>query len=402
MEKEPKIFESVDQFILQSQAVPELSSRERLQLLASAAEMWRRVPDTCRALMQKILDVFSRTNLSHIPFSVSDEIFSNECFEAVASAGIPKEDVFDILLNALQIFLDAVQKGEMPDKALLLAIIREVARAAAAAYKKPLKAELYSERLVSRTFKTSKPGISTFHELGIRYVSYQPEVAPGVYGHDIRGLAFVPRSDLPPAKRPFAENQLFVLLESGEHVILPDNLINLAGMNDAEEYDRMPDILLLQAYLAAPLMYRMGVLSKEQVETIQSKFGTITCPYVAATGDVNAILPLEQVFIRGAERAASPTTALSNITGPSGAVVRFPVSAGGEDCAVILNARLTPTGYYLVSSLVQANGDADDVLLMKNDYPRQLSPYGIYVFPREQALYALLVFPHHFVFSSDV
>lgn len=404
MDHEVKVFESVEQFIMESQATPEMSAQDRLHLIAEAADMWRSVPAAAHAVVKQVFDALSRINLRLVNFSITKTIFSEECVTAVRSAGVPEAAIYDILLNALQIFLDAVQRGEAADRAFLLNIVREVARAVAASYQPkppPVTAELYTERQVARVFKAGKPTFDSLHQLGVRYVTYQPEVSPGAYGQDIRGLAFTPRADLPPAKRPFAPNQLFVLLETGEHVVLPDNLINLAGINDAEEHEKLPHVLLLHAVLTAPLMVRMGVLTKEAAEQLQAAFGTLTKPAATVIGDVSAIVPLEQVFIRAAERAASPHAALTNITGPTGAVVRFPVQAATHECAVVLNARLTPTGYYLVSSLVQTNGETDDTLLMKNDYPRQLSPYGIYAFPREDALYALLVFPHNFVFSGD-
>jgi hypothetical protein len=403
VDHEVKVFDSVDQLILESQAVAELSAQDKLHLVAEAAEMWRNVPAAAHALVKQVFDALSRVNMAIVNFSITRTIFSDECVNIVRAAGIPEKDIYDILLNALQIFLDAVQSGQVTDKTFLLNIVREVARAVAATYAPkppPVKAELYTERQVSRVFKAGKPSLDLLHQLGVRYVTYQPEIAPGSFGQDIRGLAFVPRSDLPPAKRPFAPGQLFVLLETGEHVVLPDNLINLAGINNAEEYDKLPAVLLLHAVLAAPLLVRMGVVTKDAATQMQAAFGTVTKPYAAVVGDVSAIVPLEQVFIRGVERAANPTASLANITGPTGAVVRFPVQTETHECAIVLNARITPSGYYLVSSLIKTNGETDDTLLMKNDYPRQLSPYGIYAFPREDALYALLVFPHNFVFSG--
>lgn len=404
MDHEVKVFESVEQFIMESQAVPELSAQNQLHLIAEAADMWRSVPAAAHAVVKQVFDSLSQINLRLVNFSITQTIFSEECVAVVRSAGVREADIYDILLNALQIFLDAIQHGQAVDRAFLLTLVREVARTAVEKYlpkPTPVKAELYTDSQVARVFKAGKPTFDALHQLGAQYVTYQPEISPGAYGQDIRGLAFKPRADLPPAKRPFAPNQLFVLLETGEHVVLPDNLINLAGIHDAEEYEKLPPVLLLHAVLAAPLMVRMGVLTKETAAQLHTTCGSLIKPDATVIGDVSAVTPLEQVFIRAAERAASPHAALTNITGPTGAVVRFPVQTAAQECAIVLNARLTPTGYYLVSSLVQTNGETDDTLLMRNDYPRQLSPYGIYAFPREDALYALLVFPHNFVFSGD-
>ena len=390
--------------IMFAQAAPD---DQNLDVLSRTLEFWQKLPASGRQQAQQLFTQFTAAEFPVVQFSLKDTLQSPEYVDEVLSAGIPREDLFTVLLMAAATFLfDVLSPGEKPTPALLLDALRRTIRLWLEAQNpepipapNPPVAELYSERQVARVFKSKKPDMNLLHELGIRYVFFQPEIAPGKFGHDIRGLAFKPRVDLPPAKRPFEPHQLFVLLETGEHLVIPDNALNLAGINDAEEYDKIPPVLLLQSVLAAPLMARIGVLSSEHVAQIQSSFGDITKPVFTGLVDTNAVFPLEPVFVTGSSRTETEKMSLPHVTGPSGAMVRFIVPGTAPEHVVILNARLTPTSYYLVSSLSRVNGDADDTLLMRNDIPRQLSPYGVYVFPREDALYALLAFPENLIFN---
>lgn len=405
MDSDVKIFETVDQFVLQSQSSPDVTDASRLRILAEAVDLLSKVPASCRALMARVLESLSNLSFGATQFSVTDTVFSDEYRKAAEANGIPKEAVFSVLLNALQIFLSAVEGGQAGTRELLWDITMEVIRAAADFYRPqpvvpPTVAEIVNDRLTARVFKPAKVTFDLFRDIGVEYVFYQPELAPGNFGPDIRGLAFVPRTDIPKAKQQFAANSLFILLETGEHIVVPKNALNLASINDAEDYEQISPSLLLQAVVAAPLLVRMGVCTPETASKIGTQFGGILVPHTAVLGDVAAIQPLEQVFIQASERGYGASTA--NITGPTGASVRFPCDGPtGGNYAVVLNARLTPTSHYLVSNLVQTSDDNDDVIVMKNDYPRQLSPYGVYLFPRADALFSFTVFPHNFVLKGD-
>jgi hypothetical protein len=66
------------------------------------------------------------------------------------------------------------------------------------------------------------------------------------------------------------------------------------------------------------------------------------------------------------------------ITGPSGATARFPVSS--TPMTVILDAQVAATGPYVTAKLVTTT-DSGETILMRLDQPRELSPYGVYLFP---------------------
>lgn len=400
MENDVKIFETVDQFVLQSKAVPEITDASRLQFLASAIDMLAKVPDSCRALLSRVLAALGKINLSGITFNVTDRVFSEDYRNAATARGIPNEVVFSVLLQALQVFLDAVENGAVGTPDLLWRITLEIIDAWAEIYNPkpapapPAAAEICSDRLLLRCFKPRKVTFDLLRSLDIDYVFYQPEISPGSFGHDIRGLAFRPRTDIPKAQQQFAANALFILLETGEHIVIPKNALNLASINDPEDYEKISPSLLVQAIIAAPLMVRMGVIPPETASNIEDMFGQFASAHAEIEADAAAMLPLEQVFVQSA-------TGMGQLTGPSGASVRFPIAdPAGNPYAITLNARLTPTGHYLVSNLAQTGDNSDDIIVMKNDYPRQLSPYGVYVFPREDCLFSLAVFPHNFVFAN--
>jgi hypothetical protein len=275
-----------------------------------------------------------------------------------------------------------------------------IALEAAANKNKPAaKTELYNERMVARVFKHKKQTIASLAAVNAEYVYFETPLGNDKKGHDLRGLAFIPRTDMPKAQQPPFADKLFVLLETGEHIIVEANSLNLARPGDPETYEKIPASLLLQAVVAAPLLVRMGVITRIQADTIVETFGEFIAPVTDVIADTAAMLPLEQVFVRGHDSGAT----VGHVTGPNGAEVRFPAlsSDDGSQLAFVLRARITPTSYYLVSSFVAAGDDTPDMPIMKNDYPRQLSPYGIYLFPTEQDLFVLLAFPHNFIFGPE-
>lgn len=397
------IFEQVDQFVLQSSApvAPQdeaLSPESQLSFVTALLDYWRNVPKACRAQLQRISESISKLDFSLINVDFSYELFSDSRVAAAEKKyGLSREEVFMALLYALQLFLSRSD----PKTAVLDDLWRLVVIAlerAANKNKPPAPVEIYNERMVARVFKARKQTIASLAGVNAEYVYFETPVVAGKKGHELRGLAFIPRTDLPKARQPPFVGKLFVLLESGEHIIVDAGSDNLTRPADAGSYEKIPASLLLQAVVAAPLMVRMGVITRVQSDTIMETFGELLAPVTEIIADTAAMLPLEQVFIRG-----SGGDSFGHVTGPNGAEVRFPALSVDDNnqLAFVLRARITPTSYYLVSSFVTCDDDAPDIPIIKNDYPRQLSPYGIYLFPTEQDLFALTAFPHSFIVGPE-
>lgn len=397
-----EIFEQIDQFVLNSTApvvtkTEELSARQQLEFITSLIDFWKTVPAACRSQLQKLSESISRLDFPLINQSFYELLFSAE---HVASAekkyGLSSAEVFMGLLQAIQQFLaTADPKNAVVDDLwqLVFTALEKLANRS----KPTWKTELYNDRMLLRAFKPKKQTMAALNAVGAEYIYFETPIASSK-GPELRGLAFVPRDDLPKARQPFAD-KLFVLLETGEHLILPANSLNIARPVDPEVYEKIPAVLLLQAYIVAPLLVRMGVITRMQADTIQETFGELVAPVTEIIADTASMLPLEQVFVRAHES----TSMMGQITGPNGAEVRFPALSVDDNnqLAFVLKARLTPTSYYLVSSLVAGGDNSPDVPIIKNDYPRQLSPYGVYLFPAEQDLFVLSAFPHNFVLGPE-
>lgn len=399
------VFEQVDQFVLHSSAptVPkedELSAQEQLTFVTTLIDFWKQVPKTCRAQLQRVSESISQLDFPLIGGDFYAAIFSAEKIAgAEKKYGLSQEEVFAALLYALQLFLmrSDPRTAVIDDLWKLVVIALEKA----ANRNKPTnEPELYNERMASRVFKHRKQTIASLGAVNAEYVYFETPVANDKQGPELRGLAFISRTDLPKAKQPVFVNKLFVLLETGEHIIVETNASNLSRHADPEAYEKIPASLLLQAVIAAPLMVRMGVITRSQADTIAETFGEFIAPVTAEIiADTASMLPIEQVFVR----AHANTAYAGHVTGPNGAEVRFPALSIDDtnQLAFVLRARITPSSYYLVSSLVAGGDDSPDVPIMKNDYPRQLSPYGVYLFPTSQDLFVLSAFPHNFILGPE-
>lgn len=397
-----EIFEQIDQFVLNSTAptvtkTEELSARQQLEFITSLMDFWKTVPSACRKQLQKLSESISRLDFPLIDQDFYTLLFSSEhVLSAEKKYGLSRTEVFIALLQAVQQFLATVDPKTAVVDDLWQLVFLALERLANKA-KPTWKTELYNDRMLLRAFKPRKQTMATVNAVGAEYIYFETPT-PTNKGVDIRGLAFVPRDDLPKARQPFA-GKLFVLLETGEHVVLPANSLSVARPIEPEAYEKIPAGLLLQAYLTAPLLVRMGVITRVQADTIQATFGELITPVTEVIADTASMLPLEQVFVRAHEGGAM----LGQITGPNGAEVRFPALSVDDtnQLAFALKARITPTSYYLVSSLVMGGDNSPDVPIIKNDYPRQLSPYGVYLFPTEQDLFVLSAFPHNFVLGPE-
>jgi hypothetical protein len=407
------VFETAEKLVLASTAKPgdtqDHTITETLAtFIAGITDFWVRVgrvdvPATVREQLRKISNGISGLTLPELDFEFTEFLQPAKINAFAAQYKLDRNDVIVAVLTTIRGFLLFQGQGSTPEFTRLMFLelleftLQRLAEPPAPepAPKAPAKTELYNDRLLARVFKPNKQTIASLEAVSASYVLYQPELQPGVFGQDIRGLAFTARKDLPFAHQPFAGN-LFILLETGEHIVVPEKTINLAGVHDPEAHERIAPSLLLQAIVAAPLLVLMGVITRSQADTIIETFGTVKPDAVNLIGDSCAVGPIEQVFVRGKDAQSM----LAQITGPSGAEVRFPVDATKSPVyhAISLVARITPSGYYLVSNLVESSDDKD-VVLMRNDYPRQLSPYGVYLFPTEDRLFSLSVFPHNFILS---
>lgn len=344
--------------------------KDRVFLAAGILELLRRTKsmNTVLALGQFLVEL-PEVNWSSIPFSLTKTAMSADtCKMLKQIPGVTDDDVPDILLESLTIFLDFVQNNAELSPEIFSAILQSVADDKVAKHKNAHKVgpEIFNERLVARAFTPVTADEHTLQKLNASLVLFRGELPGAKLGPDIRGLAF--DTAVQPAP---------ILLETGELVRAAKNSFTVAAANTPEDFKTIPTSLLLSASLASVELFMMGAITEEQSTFLNT--GGLGRPaqelhsVVAALDDLQA---LEHVFGKGRDSASM------RVTGPTGATVRFPVP--DTDMTVVIDARHSEQGPYSVSRLVRiVNGE--DVVIMRNDTPRLFTSRGVYIFPTKDS-----------------
>lgn len=190
-------------------------------------------------------------------------------------------------------------------------------------------------------------------DVGVELLNWQSQYPDGKLGPQLWGIRIAETDD-----------QVEVLLETGEFVQLPSKIFTLARTTEPADFAAAPLELLAAA--------RASTFGTEA--ELNQQFGQFTqplycCPYGAA-----AVAALRDV---ADNPAAYPP--------PNSAAVTL--SVDGIPYFVTLEARTSKTGVYVTARLL----DAAENVLMRLDKPRQFSDQGVYLFPLPDTVIALVV-----------
>jgi hypothetical protein len=315
---------------------------------------------------------------SRIPFSITKTILSDKYKKMVRQLGVPEELVTAVLLTGLCDFLAHIEE-QPPTEDLLQILVCEIARANAekpALSDAPKPSELFNHWMVKRVFDPAEIDDDTLTKIDAELVYFSAALANGHMGPDIRGLAF-----------DNGTNQYFVLLESGEFVVVPKDYEHIRIVTKDVLFPDAPTALFLSACVAAQQLEMHAVISKPQEEFVAAgNLGKPLKPLVPAVASVEDIAALERVFDIGRESAR---LGITGATGPVGAIVRFPIPE--TDLIVVLDANQDSLGPYSTARLVRVNETGTETVLMRHETPRLYSLRGVYLFPLKDQLISLTV-----------
>lgn len=343
---------------------------EQLFLTACAFELARRVKDddSLPALAALLLELPPRSFYA-VQFSLTTAALSSATKQRVLAAGVKPEDVTQVTLTALGLFVTLTQGNVDPiDEKAFYDVLDTVAKDAAENGVPPpfdglipfqdvkQPPEIFQDVHVARVFE---PVILTRDTIPM-YVTYRQSRGENNFGPELRGIAFLSDDDMSE-----------ILLETGEYVLAETSF--LRAITADKVLPDIPRALLLSTVVAAPALHANGLISNEQLEFVNAGgLGKTTKPHHCVVADPTALPPLRAIF----DTFASSGTL--GVTGPSGATARFPVP--GTNMEIVIDARHSQTGAYAVSRLVRRQ-DHTDVVLMRHETLRQLTPYGVYLFP---------------------
>ena len=137
----------------------EPTAKDRLFLAAGLLELMRRSTssDTLFAMAQFLASVPAEIKWSRIPFSLTQVLLGQKMKQKLAAAGISDQDMPQVLLAALLLFLAFVESDLDLVEDHLFLCAEDAAAEFLAAQRRPPETrgpELFTDSLVSRVFKT--------------------------------------------------------------------------------------------------------------------------------------------------------------------------------------------------------------------------------------------------------
>jgi hypothetical protein len=367
-------------FVRLNEDLDNYTGREKLFLLAGLIELLRHTKSPVDAFsIAKFLVTVKQTDWARIPFSITKAVLGAGAVFDAKALGVPEQHVPSVLQSGLMLFLDELNAD--PHLVATQELLWEHVKIAASLLappeeppahpKQPVASpEIFNARLMRRVFEPAKVTPELFAQLGLHLVNYRAELANGKLGPTLRGVAI-------------QTAQFYVLLESGEFVVSPIDNPNLVISTAAEDFKNFSPAALLALLAVTDEFERLAVLSAEQAELIRSgSLGKLKHMHFNGHADCDDLRPLEHVFDNGREPDRM------GATGPSGAIVRFPVPAA-EDLAVVIEAQQDAHGPYSTARLVRENETGADAVLMRHEAPRLYSLRGVYLFPLQDRLVSL-------------
>lgn len=361
--------------------------KEKLFLLSGLLELLRHTKSQTDVMyMAELLASLPYADWPRIPFSITKTLLSDSYQQFVRQLGVPDRLIMSVLRSGLLLFLDEMSSDYTvpPTEQMLKNNIKIVAESVLPAQplrekpanpKLPVVAtELFNARLVRRVFEPVKFTPELAAELRLQVVTYRAPLTDGRMGPVVRGLAAQVNSHFQ------------VFLETGEVLDVPVDYEHIKVSTAPEDFKNLSPAALLVVAAIVSELETFSVLDVDQMAAVRDgKLGRICATHFRGVTDVDDLLPLEHVFDIG--RAAARIGA-TGATGPTGAIVRFPIPAAGNK-AVVIEAHQDAFGPYSNARLVETAADGKETVLMRHETPRHYSLRGVYLFPLQDCLVSL-------------
>jgi hypothetical protein len=329
-------------------AAPLLADNQRVKITAAVMELLRFTsgaavvaqcdPALARIGLIELLGELCGIEWEKIPFSIT---------KTALGSPDPTSDVFE----ALKTFANVIQADAALGTEEVFRSLFTVAEQPAAPPLQPKRApKVAASADVAKIF-TRSPKFKP--DCGVELLNWQSEYPNGGMGPQLWGLRFAENED-----------QVQVLLETGELVNLPAQIFTLARTTEPADFSAVPLELLAAARSFWP--------GKEA--ELDTQFGQFTRPLYYCPYGAQAIAALRDV-------ANNP----ASYPPPNAAAVTL--SVDGTPYFVTLETRASKTGVYVTAKLI----DAAENIVMRLDKPRQFSDLGVYLFPLPDMVIALAV-----------
>lgn len=310
---------------------------------------------------------FPQFNWSGVNFPIIARLQSQEYADKLAANGIESGDT--IRLSVVLAFLNVLAASpEYATADTLDYIFNEELAAVIAANPPNRRVSNYRVDLL----KVFTPGAVNALELEpLQIVVYRPELASGIFGPELWGLAYTDRRD-----------RTHVMLETGEYIEVPATALTLA-MAKGYATSEVPLQLLACANLFFPLFWSIhgSDISDERLVRIKSNLGQFNGKMAIsfrAPSDLQKVSDALNSPIRVIDGSSSPAAVVTILELPD------------TDFNIGIGVDFSAKRPFIHSALLDRKSRRE---LATDGRPRECSVYGVYLFGALDTAAAVVCFP---------
>jgi hypothetical protein len=345
-------------------------NRELLMLAVSVIQAAQRfaaragnTADTAKLLAAAIAD------LSHLPwgsvnFPISNTLLSQTYSDIFTENNVRDDDKNRVLLESALAFLDLMrQQPDYAKESVLRSLVSDSAVTQTTPAPPP---ELNYRANILQIFDPNNVAAVDLEPLHV--VVYRGELLGGGFGPELWGLAYI------------KEETAYVILETGEYVVVPSASLALAATKDYDTSE-LPPYLMACAKILVPSLFGPLMADDPNSNQVLEKLGK-------NFGNFSVLPAFEFVAAKNlaeCENVIDNARWASNDTRVDGALKSFDLVGNLQIMVTAQQAAIRP---YITATLIDKTTGK---ILMRLDTPREFSARGIYLFPLREKSAALVV-----------
>lgn len=366
----------------------ELPVADKLFILSNCLKLLQRFAHDCQTLtaIGELFDACAQrrflVDLAKVPADVA-QLSVPEQLAGLQQEGLSETEAEMALWVAYRLYIELLSAAEPTEDfttpfASALEVSKEEWRSQSAPPAAPMPAApaaplLVSDSLIRQIFKVKPLGrdfINFMNRMGCSLVLYRHQaVAP-----EVRGWAF-----------SLSDGAKFLLLETGEALsVAPSDLppgAELTFLSDKQDYAAVSATLLCLLYVASEELLAHGIIDADAQHIIAAGFfGELLVPQENCPPQ-ELLSALEQYMLAGDDSALSD------------AAVVFSAAVPNTDISIWLQLKPAAHGPSVFSFAMKEIAGTPTVV-MRNDTPRQIGLFGLYLFPFPDRLICLFLVPH--------
>lgn len=314
-------------------------------------------------------------DLEKLPATLSDDI--RQAREELVAAGGTDEQTSAILMLAVRLYTEIVSAAKTTEDLYSFSDVVAVAKdefgfspALTPAVPYQPGPILFSESQISRVFKTKKltrDFVAFMARMRCSLIRYSHASGP-----QVRGFSFA-----------VGENTQFILLETGEVFSVASDSPQMASaisiLTNKKDYTTVSATLLCLLFAAADQLHESGIIDADAHHIIKSGiFGFPTVPHKNCAPD-ELRQAITEYMMTGESNAPDPVFS-ADIGFDVDGTINLKFVSSNESAAIF--------------SFITQSSDTKQSVIFRNDIPRQICAFGVYLFPLKDILVSMCLVPH--------